>query len=357
MNKLIKYITEDTTASNESNKLTLVIRLLSLYYMITLIIATVVSFICGENKVTLIQILLVIAAFIVFKVSYNSSRATTLWWFIVFIFLWGILTVRMFGWGNGIQAFFVIPIVLYYFANYGDFLYKVIFSLCTFAGYIICFLCFSKKTPMIQYYTVFHDFSCFAIMFSIVFAVSLISYIFSKQSQKLENKLIEYNKKLEEKANTDPLTSLYNRAKAVDILNRLVARSSTEIFSICICDIDFFKRVNDTYGHDVGDLVLKNIASIFVEKLENKGYCARWGGEEFLLMFPDTNGDTANDELFAIREAIKESSVNAGDKEVKVTMTFGLTEFNRNQSIDENIKDADNKLYMGKQNGRDVIIY
>ena len=102
---------------------------------------------------------------------------------------------------------------------------------------------------------------------------------------------------------------------------------------------------------------LSFIASIFLDKMKNKGYCARWGGEEFLIMFPDTNGDEANEILFDIQNSIRNFKMKFADKEVSVTMTFGLTEFNRNMTVDENIKEADNKLYMGKQKGRDVIIY
>lgn len=357
MEKLVELITKDTTASNESNKLTVVIRMLSLYYAVTLLIAMFFSIGFGEDMATLLQLLMMIAILAVFGTSYVASRATTMWAFIVFVFAWGIMSIRMYGWTNGIQAFFVIPMIVYCFANYGKNVFKIGFAFFTFVIYILSFFIFRDDPPLIESTSIFYDMSRLGVMFSIIFVVGLLSYVFSRESQKLEKKLIEYNKKLEEKAFTDPLTSLYNRSKAREILAELVGKSTTEPFSMCMCDIDFFKRVNDSYGHDVGDLVLKNISSIFTKELEGKGYCARWGGEEFLLLFPGMNGDDANAVVFDIQHAIRHTSVKIAGKDVKVTMTFGINEFNRNMSIDENIKEADNKLYMGKQSGRDVVIY
>lgn len=192
---------------------------------------------------------------------------------------------------------------------------------------------------------------------AIFWCLSVIAYVFSKDGQEMESKLVEYNAQLEQQANTDKLTGLYNRRKAWDYLEQLTLGKHHHNFSLCICDIDWFKKVNDTYGHDVGDEVLKGIAAIFAEEMQGKDMVARWGGEEFLMVFPDTNGDYAYTKLEHIRSRIKALKVQKGDVEVSVTMTFGLAEYDYNGGFEATIKDADRKLYRGKEEGRDRIIY
>ena len=192
--------------------------------------------------------------------------------------------------------------------------------------------------------------------------MSIIAFIFSRDSQELESKLVDYNAQLEKQANTDMLTGLYNRRKALEYLESLTAKKKPQGkdylgFSLCICDIDFFKKVNDNYGHDAGDKVLKGIAGIFREEMKEKTFAARWGGEEFLLLFPGCNGDNAYMELEKIRRKIKEMKVKTEKEDIGVTMTFGLTEYDFNSDLDLAIKEADKKLYLGKEQGRDRIIY
>ena len=171
----------------------------------------------------------------------------------------------------------------------------------------------------------------------------------------MEVKLVEYNKRLEEKASTDPLTGLYNRGKIMDVLDGLSSKG--EVFSLCICDIDFFKNVNDNYGHNAGDMVLKNVANIFAKNMKNLGYVARWGGEEFIMIFPGMNGDEACASVYSLQDQVRKSTVKYEDFEIKVTLTYGLTEYDFNSQLDRNIKDADDKLYIGKDKGRNVVIY
>ena len=124
-----------------------------------------------------------------------------------------------------------------------------------------------------------------------------------------------------------------------------------------MADIDFFKRVNDTYGHDIGDKVLKAISKVFREEMGDKYMAARWGGEEFLLLFPDTNGDAAFIRLCEIRRKIKNVVVTKGEEEIRVTMTFGLAEYDYSGSYEGMLTNADQKLYRGKEDGRDRIVY
>ena len=121
--------------------------------------------------------------------------------------------------------------------------------------------------------------------------------------------------------------------------------------------VDYFKKVNDTYGHDAGDKVLQAIGKVFREEMEDKNMAARWGGEEFLLLFPDTNGDAAFIRLCEIRRKIKNIVVMKAGQEIRVTMTFGLAEYDYSGNYESMLTTADQKLYRGKEDGRDRIVY
>ena len=168
---------------------------------------------------------------------------------------------------------------------------------------------------------------------------------------------MKYNNKLKEEANTDQLTGLFNRRKAKEYLAEIKNADFTNGISIAMADIDFFKKVNDTYGHDAGDEVLKFVANLMKEKSRSTTFLSRWGGEEFLVVLPDCNGDNAYIVLERLRTLIENSVIKVGDQEIRITMTFGLTEFGYDMDEEAAIKEADEKLYMGKQNGRNQVVY
>lgn len=119
--------------------------------------------------------------------------------------------------------------------------------------------------------------------------------------------------------------------------------------SIAIADIDFFKRINDTYGHDAGDEVLKAVAELFMDKMKTYGRVCRWGGEEFLFVFYGRNGDAAYDVLQEIYDEIHRLTVSYENEEIRITMTFGLEEYDKNDGMEMAIRRADEKLYQEKR--------
>ena len=126
--------------------------------------------------------------------------------------------------------------------------------------------------------------------------------------------------------------------------------------SLFICDIDFFKKVNDTYGHNAGDAVLKHVAENFRKNSRNCDGVYRWGGEEFIVILPDTTPEQAAETAERLRLIIEASVCKFEDLEIKVTMSFGVTEIDPSRSIEDNISVADEKLYKAKQNGRNQVI-
>ena len=142
-----------------------------------------------------------------------------------------------------------------------------------------------------------------------------------------------------------------------EILKNHITANPSENFSIAIGDIDFFKKVNDTYGHNCGDQVLTDLAKLFKEKTLGLGHVCRWGGEEFLFFFPGLNLDEASTLMDNIRLAISDLTIVYKDVSLHVTMTFGLEEYDYNSSPSEMVKHADDKLYYGKTHGRDTVIF
>lgn len=156
----------------------------------------------------------------------------------------------------------------------------------------------------------------------------------------------------------DPLTELYNRRSGYYYFGETQkkAEKSNGTYAVIIGDIDFFKKVNDTYGHEAGDVVLKNVAYQLRKHTKGKGYAIRWGGEEFLIVYENCDMEKATSELSALLDVIREMTNLAGEYEIKVTMTFGIVIGHAADDINALIAAADQKLYYGKKNGRNRIV-
>ncbi len=155
----------------------------------------------------------------------------------------------------------------------------------------------------------------------------------------------------------DALTGLYNRRCANRKLEQALSKSIKNDLPLCLAlgDIDFFKKVNDTYGHECGDLVLKQVSRTMKEHIRKQGFVARWGGEEFLIVLEDTDLENAHRLLEEIRLAVSKLEISYEDKIVRVSMTMGLTE-NDNSGSDNLLRMADNLLYQGKATGRNRVV-
>lgn len=156
----------------------------------------------------------------------------------------------------------------------------------------------------------------------------------------------------------DTLTELNNRRFADKRLKQTQMQANIHGtgFVVAIGDIDFFKSVNDTYGHECGDLVLKKVAGILKKNMLGKGFVARWGGEEFLFLFENTDLETAQKNMDTLLNEIRNLTVTYDDQNISVTMTFGLARGGINTNIKELLQEADANLYKGKANGRNCII-
>ena len=164
-----------------------------------------------------------------------------------------------------------------------------------------------------------------------------------------------FEKRLEKLATTDLLTGLYNRRKFEESLIREIeeAKRYGKTFSIILLDIDFFKEINDTYGHQVGDYILQTIAKLIKKLLRRTDIVARWGGEEFVIILPNGKMKGAFQLAERIRKTVESTKFPI---EKKCTVSLGVTEYQPNDTPHSLLKRADLALYAAKQNGRNRTI-
>ena len=156
----------------------------------------------------------------------------------------------------------------------------------------------------------------------------------------------------------DKLTGLKNRFGLNDDFSthyEKLLREGTPLAMI-MCDIDFFKRVNDTFGHNAGDAILKHVAKILRDSIYKLGDAYRWGGEEFILILANSTIDDAKIVAERIRSTVMDSDCNFGGDALKVTMSFGCSDISAALSIEDNVKLADDRLYRAKQTGRNKVV-
>ena len=164
-------------------------------------------------------------------------------------------------------------------------------------------------------------------------------------------------KRLRHLAERDPLTGLYNRRAFFERAEKQLARLNAgqmKAGGIAILDIDHFKRINDDFGHDVGDMVLKGIAELLAEESRSGSFlAARLGGEEFVLFFPDSPLHQSQALCEALIETIRSTPFMAEGKSIAVTGSMGLADLHLNEPLNNQLNAADQMLYLAKSQGRD----
>jgi diguanylate cyclase (GGDEF)-like protein len=156
---------------------------------------------------------------------------------------------------------------------------------------------------------------------------------------------------------TDPMTGLYNRRYFIEqsqiIIN--LSKRQGQTTSLIMCDIDKFKNINDSFGHDVGDQVIIEFGEILKACVRDEDILSRFGGEEFLILLPQSNINGAVELAQRIRLATENRSIKIKNDTIKFTASFGVTSFRETDDIENNIKSADEALYKAKEGGRNQV--
>jgi diguanylate cyclase (GGDEF)-like protein len=225
-----------------------------------------------------------------------------------------------------------------------------IFNLFVFTIFTSCILFIPKEYLDIAYYPL--DFK-FRLLSSFI-TVSALSALYEYSRESSYKVMREMSDTFERLSKIDPLTQLSNRRDANQIIEseqRRLLRNNTEL-SLIICDIDNFKDINDEYGHDVGDMVLIELAKVFKTCVRSQDTVARWGGEEFLFILPHTNLIQASITAKKIHNTIKIRSPLSNTHNFDVTVSMGVSTLIDDKNIQSAISCADKNLYKAKHSGK-----
>jgi diguanylate cyclase (GGDEF)-like protein len=163
---------------------------------------------------------------------------------------------------------------------------------------------------------------------------------------------------LEQISRTDYLTSVLNRRAMVTRLEQEIARFQRHSHDFCVIvmDVDLFKQINDAHGHDVGDQVLIGVVARLRRCIREADELARWGGEEFLILLPETLLAEAHELAERLRNVLAESPIDLPGHAIRVTGSFGVAQYHRGEDLDACVKRADQALYKAKDLGRDRVV-
>ncbi|QJR82709.1 diguanylate cyclase [Alteromonas pelagimontana] len=188
--------------------------------------------------------------------------------------------------------------------------------------------------------------------------VTFLSAFYEYSRQKTYETAKELSRQFKQQALHDPLTHLPNRRGIQQQIEQELSRMTRHgrPISIVIVDVDHFKNINDTYGHDNGDVVLTKISEIFRKWIRRQDSVGRWGGEEFIFVLPET--PETNGKLLAdkVRSALEGTFINIQGNDIQVTASFGVCEINKEITLDRALRQADKALYQAKKEGRNCVV-
>ena len=214
----------------------------------------------------------------------------------------------------------------------------------------------TKKQEFLNNWTIITEqvgwFSLKEIIFLVIFTTTIFGGLIFYQ-----RKLKILNKKLKKLYLTDKLTGLYNRFKIdkeLSLQKDNIDRNDSYSCGLILIDIDYFKSINDTLGHLVGDCILKDISKLLKNNLRKTDIIGRWGGEEFLIILPFTSKDIAKKIAENLRVLIEENNFSYKMNR-KITISIGVTEFSKSKSVEDTLLLVDNLLYKAKENGRNRV--
>ena len=284
-------------------------------------------------------------------------------WIVAFyieIMIHATLCSLLMGWGTGFHLYSiaVLPIAAYLIFLTAP-IKRFVVSLSIMTGVVVllmggCMLYLGLFGSLVEIEPVQETIIVYVNAFFAGSVILIFTLLFVLEVFTMLNKLDAANRRLEFIATHDALTGLYNRHSLKKLFHEL--EESEEPYCIIMGDIDDFKKVNDTYGHDCGDTVLKSVAEVITHNIGENDTACRWGGEEMLIVMWGEQESCFN-AVSVIKDKINALRISANDKQIAVSMTFGFVDRSEDTAgIEALISVADNRLYIGKRSGKNVII-
>ncbi|WP_182440064.1 GGDEF domain-containing protein [Colwellia sp. RSH04] len=299
--------------------------------------------------VLLVASLIYISSFLVQKKSQNLALATG---FILYsLVLLMIYLVYSGGVNNTgpLWIFIIPPVALFMHGLKRGLIDNLIFVTA------ICFLMFFQQGELLitEYSFEFKT----RLIYSYL-TVTFLSSFYEYSRNRTFQYTLELSKKYESLAKLDPLTKLSNRRDALLLLEQEHSRQKRNPMdiSLILCDVDNFKVINDTFGHNIGDEVLVKLSQCFQSLMREQDIVARWGGEEFLVILPETPIENADNLSKKLHQQIRGLAIVHEDHEIHVTVSMGISKLAPTQHIKDAINFADKYLYKAKANGRNQTV-
>lgn len=188
--------------------------------------------------------------------------------------------------------------------------------------------------------------------------IAIVSIVLAMMMQCYFVRVSEYQVAVLHLATTDSLTGLLNRRRLMEVADKAVAKARRfeAPLSVILCDVDFFKLVNDEHGHGAGDIVLQRVSQLLAEQAREYDSVCRWGGEEFLVLLPETTLENAGIIADRIRQSLTTLNIDIGTAALKITMTMGVAELGATEMLTDAVNRADEALYIGKSSGRNKAV-
>ncbi|MCR5847543.1 MAG: diguanylate cyclase [Lachnospiraceae bacterium] len=356
--RIKKFLTKDVKNESEAKDLAVLLRLLCILSALYIFCNSIYFACIGSYLFAILSVPIICLYCGVFIETYENKTRFALNLFNYTSIATAVIFTIFTGWDKDYQWLLCIVCLLVFFSIEQDEKYKrnnMEFILITMIVIAIVSHIFGpfKKGNNIEN-------TIFSVISALYYGISviLISYNFSRKFNASEIKLRNYNQRLQEMASLDALTQLPNRRSMNEYMAQMVFEKEKkgDIFCVAIADLDFFKKINDQYGHDAGDFILTECAKIFTKTMEGRGKVARWGGEEFLFCFNDLNIDQSFKILDEMRKNIDEKVFTYKENNIHITITIGLEEFYHITGIEGTISNADKKLYEGKHTGRNRVV-
>lgn len=302
-----------------------------------------------------LSVVVILTAFFI-----NRGNDQKLAFFIVFfdaVLLTTLATVT-YGWNSGFYFLFFELMLLIFINSEFKQVAKLVFGTLLSFYLVILYLTGNAHAPLqvIDSYLLQAIFATNLIQG--LFSFSMMGYFFEQAAENAENEIIQANQRLLSMANTDPVTNLLNRRMMMNRIEDEKAKVDRggKPFVIIMVDIDNFKHINDVYGHEGGDFVLVQLAERINLALRKTDLVSRWGGDEFLFMLPETKLADGANVAEKVRNRIIKTPFVYRERDIEVTLTFGVSQCDANVGAGSSIRKADQALYFGKHAGKNRVI-
>jgi diguanylate cyclase (GGDEF)-like protein len=261
------------------------------------------------------------------------------------------VAVRAIGWDSGFHYYLLVMAPVIFISRARQTTTRVLLLIGLMATYVALDAYTRRTTPL----DVLPPLTLEAMRhLNLCTTLLLLAYL----SGKYYRLVVQTERQLVTLASTDPLTHLHNRRNMAELAQYEIVQRKRhgEPLSLVLADVDHFKQINDTHGHEMGDRVLTAISEVLRDGIREQDSVARWGGEEFLILMPQASLESARMVAERLREQVSRLTVSHAGQTVQVTMTFGVACHRLDDRLEQLIHRADMALYQGKERGRDQVV-